>query len=250
MPKKIDLTGQIYGKLTVIREADKRIKNKVTWHCICECGNEIDVTSNSLRTGNTKSCGCFQKQKLIERNLSNSTVKIGNKYGKLLIIKDLGLRPQKSRKKNERWSLCKCDCGNEIEVPNNMLQSGWKQSCGCLRSKGELKIEQILKENNINYSKQYSFKNLTGIHNGLLKFDFAIFNENNQIDFLLEFDGRQHTQGYDTLYWKHYSNEEIQEHDKRKNQYCKQHNIILKRIPYTDINILNYELIMSNKYII
>ena len=124
MPKKIDLTGQIYGKLTVIREADKRIKNKVTWHCICECGNEIDVTSNSLRTGNTKSCGCFQKQKLIERNLSNSTVKIGNKYRKLLIIKDLGLIPQKKKKKNERWSLCKCDCGNEIEVPNNMLQSG------------------------------------------------------------------------------------------------------------------------------
>lgn len=81
-----------------------------------------------------------------------------------------------------------------------MLQSGWKQSCGCLCSKGELKIEQILKENNVNYAKQYSFKELKGIHNGLLRFDFAVFDENNQISFLLEFDGRQHIQGYDTLY--------------------------------------------------
>ena len=81
-----------------------------------------------------------------------------------------------------------------------MLQTGWKQSCGCLSSKGKLKIEKILKENNINYSKEYKFKDLKGINGGQLRFDFAIFNEDNQIDFLIEFDGRQHTNGYDTEY--------------------------------------------------
>lgn len=250
MGKKIDLTGQKFGKLTVIKEADKKIRNCVTWHCKCDCGNEVDIPSGALRNGNTKSCGCLHRELLINRNLSNSTVKVGNVYGKLTIIKDLGLRKQKSREHRERWSLCQCECGNIVEVPNNMLQTGWKQSCGCLSSKGELKIEKILKENNINYSKEYKFKDLKGINGGQLRFDFAIFNESNQIDFLIEFDGRQHTNGYDTEYWKHYSNEEINEHDKRKNDYCKENNYVLKRIPYSDLEKINYDLIKGEKYVI
>jgi hypothetical protein len=65
---------------------------------------------------------------------------------------------------------------------------------------------------------------------------------------LIEFDGRQHNDGYDTKYWEHYSNEEIREHDSRKNEYCKKHNYILKRIPYTDLDKITYELIISNQY--
>lgn len=251
MGKKLNLINQKYGYLTVIGEADKRIRGLVTWHCKCDCGNEIDVTTNALRSGNTQSCGCLHKKQLIERNTSKSTVKINNKYGKLLVIEDLGLRPQKSRQKNERWSLCKCDCGNFIEVSNNMLQSGWKQSCGCLNSKGELKIENILQQYNLNYVKQYSFNELRGINNGLLRFDFGVIIDN-QLKYLIEFDGRQHIQGYDTEYWKHYSNEEITEYDNRKNRWCKEHQIPLIRIPYTHLAELKIEdlRLETSKYIL
>ena len=259
MRKSVDVTGWVMkehgipdSKITIIKEIEPRIttSGRKDFRCLCkcECGKEFITSKGKAKRGITKSCGCLQRERLAIRNANNSSVKVGNRYGKLVIIKDLGMRKQKSRDKNERWSLCKCDCGNEIEVPNNMLQTGWKQSCGCLSSKGELKIEQLLKENNINFAKEYSFNELRGINGGLLRFDFVIFNIENKISYLIEFDGRQHEKGYDTEYWKHYSNEEIKEHDKRKNDFCKNNNYLLKRIPYSELKNLTYEAIISEKY--
>jgi hypothetical protein len=57
----IDITGQRYGRLTVIEKIGR--KNKHTyWKCQCDCGKEVIVTSNGLRTGKTKSCGCLKKE--------------------------------------------------------------------------------------------------------------------------------------------------------------------------------------------
>ena len=63
MPKKIDLTGHKYGKLTVIREDidnPKRKPGKIMWLCLCECGNYTSACTNDLRIGDTKSCGCLK----------------------------------------------------------------------------------------------------------------------------------------------------------------------------------------------
>lgn len=55
--KKVDLTGQRYGKLTVLRPAEK-IGAKTAWFCRCDCGRETVVQTCNLRHGNTKTCGC------------------------------------------------------------------------------------------------------------------------------------------------------------------------------------------------
>ena len=65
MGKFIDLTGQKFGRLTVIGQGARK-QNRIMWHCICECGKSVDVLSNSLLTGNTKSCGCYQRQRAAE----------------------------------------------------------------------------------------------------------------------------------------------------------------------------------------
>lgn len=52
-----DLTGQKFGKLKVVEYSYS--KDKPHWLCICDCGKEIIVNGNSLKRGNTKSCGCF-----------------------------------------------------------------------------------------------------------------------------------------------------------------------------------------------
>ena len=65
MGKFIDLTGQKFGRLTVIGQGARK-RNRITWHCICECGKSVDVLSNSLLAGNTKSCGCYQRQRAAE----------------------------------------------------------------------------------------------------------------------------------------------------------------------------------------
>lgn len=57
-----DLTGQRFGRLTVIAKTDKRIYRHVVWECLCDCGNKHFVPSNSLIGGKTKSCGCFMEE--------------------------------------------------------------------------------------------------------------------------------------------------------------------------------------------
>lgn len=55
-----DITGQTFGKLIALYPTEKRSSNQcVIWHCQCECGNYIDVPTDVLTTGNTKSCGCI-----------------------------------------------------------------------------------------------------------------------------------------------------------------------------------------------
>ena len=55
--KKVDLTGQQYGKLTVVAPAEN-IGSRTAWLCRCECGAEVVVKTYHLRNGHTKSCGC------------------------------------------------------------------------------------------------------------------------------------------------------------------------------------------------
>lgn len=66
-------------------------------------------------------------------------------------------------------------------------------SCGCKKSSNKEKIiEDILKENNIQYKREYVFKDLKSPNNGYLRFDFAIF-ENNSLKYLIEYDGETHS---------------------------------------------------------
>lgn len=248
MGKFIDITGQRFGRLTVIERSTPIGVSPIKWKCQCDCGKICETVAPRLKSGQTQSCGCLHKEQLAQRNSSQSTIKIGNRYGKLVVIKDLGLRKQKSRNKNERWSLCQCDCGNICEASNNQLQSGIKKSCGCLISQGEFLIEKCLQENQVYYIKQYSFKDLRTEKNGILKFDFAVF-EDAKLLYLIEFDGRQHFEGMDKGVWSHGSSlEDIQYRDKLKNDYCIRNNIVLKRIPYTDMKSFTYEDIISDKY--
>lgn len=131
--------------------------------------------------------------------------------------------------------MCKCDCGNQCIVTISKLTSGEKTNCGCERqSKGELKIKNLLKINNINFIEQYSFDTCRFINtNKKAKFDFYVNNS-----YLIEFYGEQHFKISDISKWKEKSIC-IQEHDKYKNQWCKDNNIPLIRIPYTQLNILS-----------
>ena len=61
MGKIKDLTGQRFGRLTVIKMVGKDSIGKILWLCKCDCGEECTIRGNSLRTGNTTSCGCYRK---------------------------------------------------------------------------------------------------------------------------------------------------------------------------------------------
>lgn len=90
MPKKIDLTGQKFGRLTVIGEAPRHYTSsgvpKVTWYCDCDCGTKNKpVDGAGLRAGKIKSCGCWnlEKAKLPKSyNRKFCTYDLSGKYGK------------------------------------------------------------------------------------------------------------------------------------------------------------------------
>lgn len=66
MGKKIDRVGQRFGRLTVVEESEVKTNNKIHWVCECDCGNRITIPSGAFVTGNTKSCGCYKKDKFKE----------------------------------------------------------------------------------------------------------------------------------------------------------------------------------------
>lgn len=61
-----DLSGQRFGRLTVIEKAGKSKDRHIVWRCRCDCGNEAIVQSNALLLGKTKSCGCLKIDKTKE----------------------------------------------------------------------------------------------------------------------------------------------------------------------------------------
>lgn len=64
MAKLIDLTGQKFGRLTVVSRAENNKRGNAMWNCKCDCGNEVAVLGTSLRIGDTKSCGCYRNEVL------------------------------------------------------------------------------------------------------------------------------------------------------------------------------------------
>ena len=61
-----DLTGMKFNRLTVVSFLYKN-KTNYYWNCVCECGNNVVVQRGALKSGHAKSCGCYGKEKLIER---------------------------------------------------------------------------------------------------------------------------------------------------------------------------------------
>jgi len=76
MPKLIDLTGVKFGRLTAIERSDNRVlpcgQQVTMWKCICDCGKEIITSAHNLRTGHTQSCGCYNIDKIIDRNTKHN----------------------------------------------------------------------------------------------------------------------------------------------------------------------------------
>ncbi len=119
-----DLTGQRFGKLTALYRLNEKKGTCYLWRCRCDCGSEVDVSVNSLTTGNTTSCGCARRDALRNNAIDLS----GRRFGRLTALYSLSERKQGG----VVWRCC-CDCGNEIDASYNSLVTGNTQSCGCMK---------------------------------------------------------------------------------------------------------------------
>ena len=203
-----DIEGKVFNNFTVLKALNFHKGGNRYYSCKCNCGNIFETGRNNILSGHTKSCGCLNKL-----HLENQ------KFGFLNVIKEVD-----SDGKGSQW-LCKCDCGNITIVRGVNLTRGSVKSCGCIGSSfNNKKIQKLLFSMNIKFNTEYKFNNCRNILP--LPFDFAIIIDNN-IKYLIEYDGEQHFfggWGKDSI--------DIHERDLIKNKYCFDNNIPLIRIPY------------------
>jgi len=143
------------------------------------------------------------------------------------------------------WWKCK-ECGYEWQSVVGTRNNG----CGCPEcadSKGERKIKEWLKNNNIPYDSQYTFDDLVSDLGNFLRFDIAVFTDESkkQLRVLIEFDGAQHFRWIKGLQTRK-NFKRTQYYDKLKNEYCKNNNIPLLRIPYWSFD--NIEQILDDYF--
>ena len=162
-----DIVGERFGKLTVVRYLRTDVKpygRTVIWECKCDCGNIVEVSTNALRSGNTKSCGCLTSENLV-----------GMKFGRLTVM---DRESPKSKKTKGLW-VCKCECGNVIKVNTSALKSGNTTSCGCKRKETLRQLRTKHGESNTRLynvwsdmkkrcynTKNVDYKNYGGIYHG------------------------------------------------------------------------------------
>lgn len=212
--------GQKFGRLTVIERADGR-----HYKCKCDCGNIVIVETSNLTMGTTQSCGCLQKERASQASLKSL---IGERFGKLTVIE---------RVENNRFGhvcyKCKCDCGGITIVDASNLRGGHTSSCGCIKSKGEMLINQWLQNHNIEFKPQYSVEGMKFSSGRAPYFDFGIFKDG-ELQFLLEYDGNIHFEANELGWNTEERLKKTQQRDNEKNQECKRMGIKLIRIKYDE----------------
>lgn len=111
-------------------------------------------------------------------------------------------------------------------------------------SRGEILIHEILENAGFNFEEEYIIPGLNSSNGRPLRFDFAIFDDDGKIDFIIEYQGRQHYEpstkfgGKKGLYQQQFN-------DNKKRRFCALHNIKLIEIPYYEENLVNYDYIME-----
>ena len=159
MTRFIDLTGQVFGKLTVVKRVENNSEGKPTWYCKCDCGNNKIASSASLKKSYVKSCGClltthgytvnYQKSRAytawlnMKGRCNNSNRNDYQYYGGRNIkvcdrwlqsftnfLHDMGEPP-------EKYSLDRIDVNRNYE-PSNCKWSSMKEQCNNRRNNRKL----------------------------------------------------------------------------------------------------------------
>lgn len=218
------------------------INNRSLLEIKCGCGNIFKTSFDNFSNHNKKKCNeCTKKESITrmskkhEKFFNEVFDLVGNEYE---VIDEYINSYTKIKIKHNV-------CGNIYNTAPHLFLTGTRCPY-CSESKGETKIRYFLEKNKINFIKQYVFEDLIGLGNGYLRFDFAVFDDYNNLKFLIEFQGKQH--------YKHiagmmsYENFiKLQKHDNLKINYCLKNNIELIHISYlnfNDIDNILYKIII------
>lgn len=136
-----DITGKSFGRLVAVEFVG--ISGGAKWRCKCDCGKELVVASASLRSGNTRSCGCLLKgARIIDIS--------GEKFARWTVLEF-----SHTHSRTAFWR-CQCECGTVSTVKGSALRKGQSKSCGCLQK--ERVCEAITTHGYTHSSEYYSWQ--------------------------------------------------------------------------------------------
>lgn len=218
------------------------VNRKYKFKCT-ECTNEINKSFTKFYSGQNKCDECVCKHR------GDTTRKTHEEYIAELKNKNIDIIPvEKYINSNTAIKhICpKCNKKDWYVLPDNIINRKSKSCMNCRTSEGEDIITNFLLTNNILFKREYTIDDLKSSKNYLLRFDFAVFNNINELYMIIEFDGEHHYRP--VSYSKTCDSVEkfitMVSNDELKNNYCILNNIYLLRIPYWEKE--NIEEILSN----
>ena len=152
-----DLSGRQFGDLLVLEAVQKRDRRYgPRWKCRCACGNEVEIPQHKLLSGAAHHCGC--RTELRYRDIA------GQQFGRMTALYPLECA---DRRGSKIWR-CRCECGNEIDIPYNRLLYGNTRSCGCRKKEHSQVLNGYISHvdgTSINHlrSKKVPANNSTGV---------------------------------------------------------------------------------------
>lgn len=197
---------------------------------------------------------CIQAvRKTPKRKGYNKMPKIVNLIGQRAGMLEIIAKAETKCTGGKTMYICKCDCGNTTPPirGTNLTSVAGKPpkttSCGCVKASiGEANITKILTANKKRFASEYTFADLKDrSENYPLRYDFAVMNDKNELQYLIEFDGQHHYENGVTGYgWNTMENHKgTKRRDEIKNEYAKQNRIPLLRIPYTERDKMTMEML-------
>ena len=144
MSRLIDLTGQKFGLLTVVKFSRQDRRGNALWECLCECGKVSIKAGYHLKSGNTKSCGCLRS-----RQNAKFVDLTGQEFGSLKVLRYVG-----NNKHRQSMFECECSCKNKTRIitMGGSLKNGNTKSCGCFKV---AKCIDMHTKHNLNNTKIY-----------------------------------------------------------------------------------------------
>lgn len=122
--------GTKFNRLTVLGFAEFVIRKsgvrEAAFLCRCDCGKEKVITGAKVRSGQVKSCGCLPAERMSKLSSQLSVDLTGNQFGKLNVIKKLGV----SGRSGAYMYQCRCACGRDVVLDGTYLRNGRNTTCG------------------------------------------------------------------------------------------------------------------------
>lgn len=126
--------GQRFDRLTVIGDGppitQSNGKRRRSYLVVCDCGGGTHAPAHALRSGNTRSCGCIQREKASARKAA-PRLQTGTRFGRLVVQEQVEAYVNRQGARMQQYR-CVCDCGSSGVYRSRLLRVGHTKSCGCL----------------------------------------------------------------------------------------------------------------------